>query len=127
MTRTNRIAVIGLLVVVVGLGIFYFAQPACACLTADQAARGRTKSEMRNILYALQTWREEHGRYPGTLEELGYSVDTRIVHARLVAVAESTLTLVATSAEWRGVSCSLEVTPAVGSMDATVCSGSAEE
>lgn len=124
MTRTNRLAVIGLLVVV-GLGVFYFIQPACACLTPDQAARGRTKSEMRNILYALQTWREEHGRYPVTQDELGFYGDTTIARVQLTAVTDSSLTLVGTSAEWTTVSCRLEVTPAVGSMDSTVCSGRA--
>jgi hypothetical protein len=125
MTR-NRIATAIVLLAVAGLGIYYFATPACACLTPDQAARGRTKSEMRLMLSALQNWWEEHGRYPLTIEELGYPGDTTVARLTLTAVAESSLTLVGTSAHWSGVSCRVEVTPNAG-MDATVCEGSAEE
>lgn len=77
MTRSRIVAAIVVLAVA-GLAIYYFATPACACLTPDQAARGRTKSEMRQILGALQTWRDEHGRYPATLEELNFPIGTTV-------------------------------------------------
>lgn len=126
MTKTTRNTVIAL-VVVIGLGVFYFARPGCACLTPDQAARGLTKSEMRNVLGAIDIWREEHGRFPQTMEELGYAGDTTVARVRLAAVTDSSLTLVGTSVKWTKVTCTLEVTAAVGTMDSTVCSGSADD
>ena len=111
-------------VLLVGVGGYYLATPACACLTRDQAAHAFLHTEIHRILDAQQGYWAEHHRYAPTYEALGYVPDT-LVQVELAAATDSTLRLEGISVRWPGVTCALEATPATTGLGALACSGHA--